>query len=165
MSGMILTPRSLGTIPASAVTSFLLKRLGYRRPIIVGLSIVALSVFLLAPGPLWRIAGARFSAVQILSVLILLSGLGMGMTFPAANNACIELLPQRVASITGLRGMFRTIGGAVGVSLLTVILHVSSDPTSGFRRAFTFFSIMLFCSIPLVFLMPAGRTTKDTRFL
>ncbi len=49
MSGMILTPRSLGTIPASAVTSFLLKRLGYRRPIIVGLSIVAFSVFLLGP--------------------------------------------------------------------------------------------------------------------
>ena len=42
MSGMILTPRSLGHIPASVITSFLLRRWGYRRPVAWGLSIVGL---------------------------------------------------------------------------------------------------------------------------
>ena len=37
VSGMILTPRSLGIIPASAVTSFLLKRWGYRWPMVLGM--------------------------------------------------------------------------------------------------------------------------------
>ena len=30
---------------------------------------------------------------------------------PAANNACIELMPHRIAAITGVRGMFRQTGG------------------------------------------------------
>ena len=47
VSGMILTPRSLGVIPASAVTSFLLKRWGYRWPMVLGLSIISLSTILL----------------------------------------------------------------------------------------------------------------------
>ena len=47
VSGMILTPRSLGIIPASAVTSFLLKRWGYRWPMVLGLSIISLSTILL----------------------------------------------------------------------------------------------------------------------
>jgi EmrB/QacA subfamily drug resistance transporter len=157
LSGMILTPRSLGTIPASAVTAFLLRRVGYRRPIVGGLVLTACSVFLFAPGPFWDVMGARFSPAEILSFLILLSGIGMGVALPAANNACIELLPQKVGTIVGLRGMFRTIGGAVGVSLLTFILHLSGDPVRGFRLAFALSGIVIFCAIPLVFLMPAGR--------
>jgi len=42
-SGMILTPRSLAVIPTSAVTSFLLRRWGYRWPMVVGLTLVSLS--------------------------------------------------------------------------------------------------------------------------
>lgn len=160
MSGMILTPRSLGTIPASAVTSFALRRWGYRRPIVVGLSLAAFSTILLAPGPLWEIMGSRFSIVEIMSFLILLTGVGMGIMFPAANNACIELLPEKVATIVGLRGMFRTVGGALGVSLITFILHTSANPVNGFRVTFIFFGLGLLCAIPLVFFMPAGRMER-----
>ena len=157
MSGMILTPRSIGIIPASAVTSFLLRRWGYRQPIIVGLSLVAISMILLAPGWLWKPLGTRFGVVEILLFLILLTGIGMGIMFPAANNACIELAPERVASIVGLRGMFRTVGGALGISLITFILHVNTSPANGFKVVFTTFGLVLFCAIPLVFLMPSGR--------
>jgi MFS family permease len=156
-SGMMLTPRSLGTIPASAACAFLLKRVGYRRPIIGGLVLTACALFLFAPGHLWDLMAAHFSAVAILSLLIFLSGIGLGVALPAANNACIELLPQKVGTIVGLRGMFRTVGGALGVSLLTFILHVSGDPVKGFRLVFTLSGIAIFCAIPLVFLMPAGR--------
>jgi EmrB/QacA subfamily drug resistance transporter len=156
-SGVILTPRSLGTIPASATCAFLLKRVGYRRPIIGGLLLTACALFLFAPGHLWSLMGGYFSTAAILSFLILLSGIGLGVALPAANNACIELMPQKVGTIVGLRGMFRTVGGAVGVSLLTLILHVSGDPAKGFRLVFTLSAIAIFCAIPLVFLMPAGR--------
>ncbi len=159
-SGMILTPRSLGIIPASTVTSFLLRRWGYRRPIVAGLSLAAVSTILLAPGPLWKIAGTWFNAVEILSFLVLLTGVGMGVMLPAANNACIELLPERVATIVGLRGMFRTVGGALGVSLITLILHTSANPVSGFRITFMLFGLGLLAAIPLVFFMPAGRRKR-----
>ena len=163
MSGIILTPRSIGTISASAVTSFLLRRWGYRRPIIVGLSLVAICMVLLAPGWLWEPLGTRFGVVEILLFLILLTGVGMGIMFPAANNACIELAPERVASIVGLRGMFRTVGGALGVSLITFILHANASPAHGFKVVFTTFGLVLFCAVPLAFLMPSGRR-QETGF-
>jgi MFS family permease len=158
MSGMILTPRSLAVIPVSAITSFFLKRWGYRWPMLLGLSILSLATILLGQTPeLERMIGAHFEIVEILSFLVLFSGMGTGIAAPASNNACIELMPEKVATITGLRGMFRTVGGALGVSLITVILHLTSDLSSGFKITFISFGIGLLFAIPLVFLMPSGR--------
>lgn len=158
MSGVILTPQSLGSIAASAITSFLLRRWGYRWPMVWGFGIIAGATILLAPGLLlWNVMGFRWGSAAILSCLLLLSGIGMGMAFPAANNACIELMPERIATIVGLRNMFRTVGGALSVSLITVILHISADPATGFRIIFVSFGLLLLFSIPLTFLMPAGK--------
>lgn len=157
-SGMILTPRSLGVIPASTVVSFLLRRWGYRWPMIVGMIIISISTVLFSQGlPFWRFLGVQLGIAEILALLAMVTGIGMGITFPAANNACIELMPEKIGTITGLRGMFRTIGGALGVSIITVILHVCSDPTKGFTITFISFGLGLLFSIPLVFLMPAGK--------
>jgi len=162
MSGMILTPRSLGVIFASAITSFLLKRWGYRWPMVWGFVIVSLVTILLAPGlPLWGMTSIRLGSVELLSFLLLATGIGIGIVFPAANNACIELMPDKVATIVGLRNTFRTIGGALGVSFITVIIHLSSSPAKGFTVIFISFGLTLFCSIPLLFLMPAGKRASD----
>ncbi len=158
MSGVILTPRSLAAILASAITSFLLKRWGYRRPMVLGLVIISLSTILLGQElRLWRTMGIHWGIAEILASLVLLSGMGMGIATPASNNACIELMPKKVATIVGLRGMFRTVGGALGVSLVTFILHLSSNPVDGFRITFISFGLGLLLAIPLVFLMPTGK--------
>ena len=160
MSGVILTPQSLGSSAASAVTSFLLRRWGYRRPMAWGFGIIAGVTVLLAPGLLlWNVTDLRWGSALILSSLLLVSGIGMGMAFPAANNACIELMPERIGTIVGLRNMFRTVGGALGVSLITVILHVSASPAGGFRIIFVSFGLALFFSVPLVLFMPTGKRT------
>lgn len=158
MSGVILTPRSFGAIPASALTSVLLKKWGYRRPVVLGLVLVSTSTMMLGEGDwLSSLAGTGERTAEVLSFLMLVSGLGMGITFPAANNACIELMPDRVATIVGLRGMFRTIGGALGISIITLILHLSGSQAAGFRISFASFGIALLVAIPLSFLMPSGR--------
>jgi len=54
VSGMILTPRSVAVILAATITSCLLKRWGYRWPMILGLSIMSLSIILLG-GPGFRL--------------------------------------------------------------------------------------------------------------
>ena len=157
MSGMILTPRSAGMIAASAAISFLLRRWGYRWPIALGLAATAVSTILLAPGlPPWG-TSIQWGDAQMLSVLLLVGGIGLGVMFPAANNACIELMPDKVATIVALRNTFRTIGGALGISLITLILHLSRTPAFGFRTTFISFGLALLCSIPLVFLMPSGK--------
>ena len=158
MSGMILTPRSFGIIPASAITSLLLRRWGYRWPMVLGLTLISLVTLLLSLSPqLSRIGGIRFGTAEILAFLVMVSGIGMGMVLPASNNACIELMPEKVATITGLRGMFRTVGGALGISLITIILHSTSDLRIGFTVTFVIFGFGLLFAIPLVFLMPAGK--------
>jgi EmrB/QacA subfamily drug resistance transporter len=157
MSGMILTPRSFGAIGASAIMSFLLRRWGYRWPMVAGFCIIALSTIFLGDDLLWFLPGLRSGAVRTLSFLILIAGVGMGIMFPATNNACIELMPMKVATIVGLRNTFRTVGGALGVSVITLILHMSSTPESGFRIAFISFACALLCATPLAFLMPDGK--------
>jgi EmrB/QacA subfamily drug resistance transporter len=165
VSGMILTPRSLGIIPASAITSFLLNRWGYRWPMLLGLSILSLSTILLDNQglQLLRIIGIHLGVAELLAVLIMATGIGIGIALPASNNACIELMPEKVATITGLRGMFRSVGGAFGISLITIILHSSSTPAHGFRTTFLSFGLGLLLTIPLVFLMPTGK--KDGNLL
>ena len=159
ISGMILTPRSLAVIPVSAITSFLLRRWGYRWPMLSGLIIISFSTILLGgPGvQLFQIMGIRLGIVGILAILITVTGIGIGIALPASNNACIELMPEKVATITGLRGMFRSVGGALGISLITIILHLSSTPAKGFKVTFIAFGMGLLFSIPLIFLMPDGR--------
>jgi MFS family permease len=163
ISGMILTPRSIGIIPASAITSFVLKRWGYRWPMVLGLIIIFLSTILLADQglQLLRMLGINFGVAETLAILIMVTGIGMGIALPASNNACIELMPEKVATITGLRGMFRGLGGAIGISLITIILHLSSTPGNGFSITFISFGLGLLFTIPLVFLMPAGKEIEE----
>jgi EmrB/QacA subfamily drug resistance transporter len=163
VSGMILTPRSLAIIPVSVVTSFLLKRSGYRWPMVLGVSIISLATILLGLDPhFWREIGLPSGVVESVALIVMLSGVGCGIAFPACNNACIELMPEKVATMTGLRGMFLYVGGALGISLITVILHLSSTPAHGFKIAYISFGILLLLTIPLVFFMPAGKKRVQT---
>jgi EmrB/QacA subfamily drug resistance transporter len=158
VSGVILTPRSLGLVIASSITSFLLSRWGYRWPMLLGLIIISFSIILLGQGlQLSKMMGFHWGIVEILSFLLLLSGVGAGIANPASNNACIELMPEKVATITGLRATFKSVGGALGISLITIVLHLSSNPVNGFRITFIYFSLGLLSAIPLVFLMPSGK--------
>ena len=106
---------------------------------------------------LLRTMGIHLGIAETLAVLIMITGIGSGIAVPASNNACIELMPEKVATITGLRGTFRYVGGAFGISLVTIILHLSSTLTSGFRITFISFGLGLLFTIPLVFLMPTGK--------
>jgi EmrB/QacA subfamily drug resistance transporter len=163
VSGMILTPRSIGTISASALTSFLLKRWGYRWPMVLGMSVICLSTFLLGGEgfQLLKMLDIHLGIVGILVILIMGTGVGIGILLPASNNACIELMPERVATITGLRGMFRSVGGVCGISLITIILHWSPTPERGFKLMFISFGLGLLSTLPLIFLMPSGKTRGD----
>jgi MFS family permease len=158
MSGVILTPRSLAMTIAAVITSLLLKRWGYRWPMVISFVVIAFTTVLLAPRlfPL-GLTGVRWGTVETLSLVLFLNGLAGGMVYPASNNACIELMPEKVSTIVGLRNMFRNIGAALGVTLTTSILHLTGDPARGFTVVWILFGLTFLVSVPLLFLMPAGR--------
>lgn len=158
MSGVILSPRSFAMAVAAAVTAFLLRRWGYRWPMVLGFAFIAITTILLAPEVLaWGARGFPWGTVGMLSLLLFLNGVAGGVVFPASNNACIELMPQKVGTIVGLRNMFRNVGAALGISLVTFILHLSNGSISGFTVVFVSLGLTFVASIPLLFLMPAGK--------
>ena len=123
---------------------------------LVGTITVVASLFLLASefsGA--SIFGVHLSANLLLIAIMSLSGIGIGISAPAANNACIELMPDKVATITGLRGMFRQMGGAVSITITTLVLHSVGSMQQAFYIAFVSFGIVMLLSIMAIFAMPS----------
>jgi len=156
-SGLLLTPRSLGMIGASAVTSFFLVKWGYRWPIIFGTLALALGTGIMAVEPAdMQILGINVSGVAVLIMAVAICGIGSGVCSPGSNNACIELMPDKVGTIIGLRGMFRQLGSAVGIAFATVVATVVTDTHQAFFIVFLMASALAVAIIPAVFMMPAS---------
>ncbi len=163
-SGMMITPRSLGIVVASIVASFSLLKWGYRRPMVAGSLMTVLGLMLLALEPQsMNLIGITITPVIMVLLIGLIMGVGTGLTNPASNNACIELMPDKAASITGLRQMSRQMGGAIGISVSTLVLESSSSMARGFTLVFVGFGIALLLSIILVFYMPASPVATQPR--
>jgi EmrB/QacA subfamily drug resistance transporter len=163
-SGILLTPRSIGMMVASTITSFSLVKWGYRRPILVGTLIVMVTLVLLALQPQGiEIMELQLGAVPLLFIVVGLAGIGHGTCTPAANNACIELMPDKVATITGLRGMFRILGSTFGISIATVIIHSIGDVQRAFYILLLASAVLLLISIPTIFIMPASPNVSTSR--
>jgi EmrB/QacA subfamily drug resistance transporter len=153
-AGTVLTARAIGAVAVASVTSFLLRRIGYRLPMVVGFALGAAGLELLAIAPhglstyLWLAFGA------------MVLGLGGGISAPATNNAILSFAPDEVASISGLRGMFRQIGGMITISVTTAIVARSGNEGIALGHAFTIFAlVVLLIAIPLVFTVPSRRGT------
>ncbi len=165
-AGALLTPRAFAMIIASSVAAYLLPRTGYRKPIIVGLVMMSLSTFVLSFGlhdPV--ILGLRIPSVWYLATIIGFSGLAFGIAGPAANNAAIELAPDRIAAITGLRGMFRSLGGTLGTAVIILVASRASSEGAGLEQAFVGIAVVNLLAIAFVFGTPdrVGDVTQTAR--
>jgi EmrB/QacA subfamily drug resistance transporter len=149
-AGTLLTARAVGMIAIAGLATWALRRTGYRGPMIAGFCVLTAGLVLMAvPAP--------FSPYAWLSIGAAVSGLGMGMSVPASNNASLQLAPEQVAAITGLRGMFRQAGAITAVSVVTAILARSAHP--GITEAYSFlvFAVILLSLVPLVRLVPEHK--------
>jgi EmrB/QacA subfamily drug resistance transporter len=149
-SGTLLTARAVGMIAVAGVAALALRRTGYRWPMVLGFVVLALGLVLMAVNALispyaWLAIGAAFT------------GLGMGLSVPASNNASLQLAPESVAAIAGLRGMFRQSGAITAVSVTTAVIARSSHPGIEQAHVFLVFAAMLLLMLPLVRLVPEHR--------
>lgn len=159
--GLLLTPRSLTMIIASAFTSFFIIRLRYRAPMIIGLLIIAGSLLLLGQGYHdVTVLGIDFHDLVLLTSFVAISGIGMGIANPAANNAALDLIPEKVAAVAGIRGMMRSIGGLFGITSVTLILSYFKDQTTGMQDIYTGSAALLVLLIPVVFFIPDAASNR-----
>lgn len=151
-SGVLLSPRALMMMLASIGASMILPRTGYRKPLLVGLTLMVGSLLLLSRGYHdVSIGGWAISNFVYLSIVVGVTGLAFGTAGPAANNAAIELAPDKIAAITGLRGMFRMLGGTLGTAVVVLVASRASSEAEGLQTAFLGLAAVNLVTISLVF--------------
>ena len=149
-AGTLLTARAVGMICVAGLAVFALRRTGYRAPMIGGFVLVAVGMTVMALPP------HGLTPYAWLAMAAGITGIGMGLSIPASNNASLQLAPDQISAIAGLRGMFRQSGGIVAFSPNGTRLATAN---SGTAQAYSFvvFAAILLLMIPLTFLVPDHR--------
>jgi DHA2 family multidrug resistance protein len=119
LTGLIMSPRGIGSLLSMAVVGQLVRRFDQRLLvaigfIITGISLYRMSGFSLAMGP-WEIL-----------VSGLLAGIGNGMAFvPLAAIAFATLAPEMRNEASVINSLVRNLGSAVGISVLQTMNYRS----------------------------------------
>jgi EmrB/QacA subfamily drug resistance transporter len=154
-SAAVLTPRAIVVMATSAIASMYVKRLGYRVPMLLGMVFVGATFMLMAQG--WSSVNLGVVVIQgfwLLAIIISIGGFGMGFANPASSNAAIDQAPDKAASITGIRGVFRLAGGTISISCVVLALSLFQDQAAGLDLIFMVFTGVLLLTVPLVLLIP-----------
>jgi EmrB/QacA subfamily drug resistance transporter len=150
-AGSVLSARAVGVVAVSWLATYLLRRTGYRRPMLLGFSLEALGIFLIALGP----PGAT-SPYLWLAIGGCIVGIGAGAAIPATNNALLSFAPDNVASISGLRGMFKQIGAIFAISIVTTLTARSANPGLTLSHC-----LLIFAGIVVVVVLPLAAMVPD----
>ena len=149
-AGTLLTARAVGMIGVAGAATMALRRTGYRLPMLAGFVALAGGLLMMAVEP-------ALSPYAWLAIGAAITGCGMGVASPAANNASLQLAPDQVAAIAGLRGMFRQSGAITALSVTTALIARSADPGMVQARVFLVFAVLIVLLVPLVRLVPEHR--------
>jgi EmrB/QacA subfamily drug resistance transporter len=161
-AGALLTPRAVVVVLVGLATASLLPRVGLRLPILVGLVITSLGLAVLALGihnP--AIGGLEMGHFVYLALVVMIAGAGIGITNPPANAAAIELAPDRLATIAGLRGMFRFMGGVIATPLIVLIVERSPTRAGGLETAFLLLSCATAALMLLGWRVPESKEFRE----
>ncbi|MHB1929176.1 MAG: MFS transporter [Acidimicrobiales bacterium] len=158
-AGTLLTTRALSEIGVAVLASLLIHRTGFRPPMLVGFALVSGGLILIAIPPVgmgaypWLMLGAT------------LTGLGTGASAPAANNASLELAPDDVGAVTGLRAALRQGGAIVALAVTTALAARGTHETRTVMDAFLVVAVLLLLVAPLVFAVPDNgrRLRREAR--
>ena len=161
-SGALMAPRAGLMGLTSMGASMIILRTGYRKPIatgLLGLSLVLALVSLGVQDP--TIAGVHIDSFWWLFGVVMMGGFFFGMANPSLQNASMDIAPDRIASIAGLRGMFQTVGGTMGISISILVASRAATTAEGLQLAYRAYAlIMLF--VPL-FVLAIAESAKSRR--
>jgi EmrB/QacA subfamily drug resistance transporter len=154
-AGALLTPRAVIMIVTSVLASFVIIRSGYWLPMIAGIILVSLSLIITSFGLVnVSLLGIHLSNFWYLAMVVSLLGLGFGISGPASSNAPIDVMPEKVAAITGIRGMFRQTGGVIGTATVVFVAALFADEAHGLEVVFFGMAFVVLTVIPTVFFIP-----------
>jgi EmrB/QacA subfamily drug resistance transporter len=150
-AGTVLSAQAGGMAVVAALASMMLRRTGYRKPMMFGLSCAALGLVMLS------ISARGLSPYWWIAIGAMIAGFGIGGAAPAANNATLSLAPTQVAAISGLRVTFRQIGQILSISVVTAVLARSANPGLAQAHVYWVFALILVATAMLSFAVPESR--------
>lgn len=125
-AGLAVTPGPLVVAVVSGPAGRMAARFGFRRVLPAGFVVFV-------AGLAWYAmrVGLRPDYVGVWLPGTLITGLGIGLTFPVLSAAAVSSLhPERFAVGSAVNQTARQVGGAFGVALLVVILAVPAGPVA-----------------------------------
>jgi EmrB/QacA subfamily drug resistance transporter len=161
--GAILTPRSVMAVVLSLIASIFVAKLGYRRPWLVGLYLMALSMMFMGAGVGTAVDLGLGSPFIVMSMFTFIGGLAIGIAIPPAQAAYFDLRPDLMASAAGFRAMAGNSGGVLGTTIVTLFLSQFDDKVLGIQIIFFAMGVVVLISQFWVFMVPDRQ--KEPRAL
>jgi len=160
-AGFVLTPFVLGWIALSILSARAVLRIGYRRVVIAGMTCVTLAFLLMSRWDATLTQGGAMGNV-------LLAGIGMGMHMVPMLIAVQSAVPRAdLGAATSMTQFFRTIGGAVGLSLMGAVmtqrLGSGLSLVAALHGVFVVGLIVSLTAFASAFLVPPGRAEDLAR--
>jgi EmrB/QacA subfamily drug resistance transporter len=160
-AGFVLTPFVLGWVAMSIVSARLVLRLGYRVLVVSGMACLSVAFLLLS-----RWGPGLTQAVAMRDAL--LGGLGMGLTFVPMLIAVQSAVPRPdLGAATSMTQFCRTIGGAVGLSVMGAVmirrLAAGAPMADALHAVFTVGLVISVAAFVSAFLVPGGRAQELAR--
>jgi EmrB/QacA subfamily drug resistance transporter len=160
-AGLAVTPGPLVVAAVSGPAGRVAQRIGFRTLLLVGFTVFA-------GGLTWYAAaiGLHPSYVTRWLPATLITGLGIGLTFPVLSATAVSSLHiERFAVGSAVNQTARQVGGAIGVALLVVILGTPRTPAAAlvnFRHLWAFAAAMAVLSGLVTTLLKGGRPVAVT---
>ncbi|MEV0095203.1 MFS transporter [Streptomyces sp. NPDC050738] len=164
-AGLALIPSSLSVVAGSKFAPRIMPVIGSRNVAVIGVLITAV-------GFGWQstmTAHGGYVTSIMLPGMVMMAGAGLAMT-PLASLATSGADPGDAGLVSGLVNTSRTLGGALGLSVLSTVAasrtHASTTPealTAGYALAFRWGGIILLAGVLVLMLwMPRGDTDRRT---
>jgi DHA2 family multidrug resistance protein len=115
-TGIVVSPRALGSMVAMFAVARFINRIDSRLIILFGLTLTAFA--------LWQMTGFTLDMdATPLMVSGFIQGFGLGCTFVPLNVTALSTLPRHILTQgTAIRSLMRNLGGSVGISVLVAAL-------------------------------------------
>lgn len=160
-AGMVLIPFVLGWVLMSITSARLVLRIGYRLVVVAGMICLTLAFLLLS----------RWSESLTLGLAMrdaLVGGVGMGLTMvPMLIAVQSTVARSDLGAATAMIQFFRTIGGALGLSIMGTVmawrLGLGLSRADALHGVFIAGLVVCLAAVASAFLVPAGRAQDLAR--
>ena len=159
-SGILMLPMLVAMAAAGFVSGPLARRVGFTGQLVAGAALMAASAL-----------GFAFAHGTTLGVSIEagIAGFGLGIAYAAMTSLIVQAVPASQTGVaSGMNANIRTIGGALGSTIMAAIVTSSLEPSglpheSGYTNGYLVLAIFAFGAVAAGLILPVLRRGRSTQ--